>query len=418
MKKVSIILIAAMAMISCGNVYTGKTIELTNLNDSMNYALGLVNGAQLKMYQLRNDSSVEAVTEFVDALQRGYDGEIEVLSEAGSIGRNIGQSIKKSEETGLANNPVWAINQKIFFQGLVNGLRHDTTVMKAADARNYFQAQYQASATLDDSVKIGKVVKGKCIYKGKTITLKNQSDSINYAFGYMNGEDIYRYVLLMDTTGQLTKDLIVNINKGLKMNVRNPQLVNMGEQIGKNIKAQEAEGLIGEPSLVTDFMLIKQGFINGLLGYEEQMDGTEAGEYIQNTMNYIKYGNVKEDGEKFLTENALKEGVKVTESGLQYEVLKMGKGKKPSATDKVKVHYHGTLIDGTVFDSSVERGEPTSFGLNQVIKGWTEGLQLMPVGSKFRFYIPQELGYGAQAAGSIPPYSTLIFEVELLGIEK
>ena len=418
MKKVSIILIAAMAMISCGNVYTGKTMELTNLNDSMNYALGLVNGAQLKMYQLRNDSSVEAVTEFVDALQRGYDGEIEVLSEAGSIGRNIGQSIKKSEETGLANNSVWAINQKIFFQGLVNGLRHDTTVMKAADARNYFQAQYQASATLDDSVKIGKVVKGKCIYKVKTITLKNQSDSINYAFGYMNGEDIYRYVLLMDTTGQLTKDLIVNINKGLKMNVRNPQLVNMGEQIGKNIKAQEAEGLIGEPSLVTDFMLIKQGFINGLLGYEEQMDGTEAGEYIQNTMNYIKYGNVKEDGEKFLTENALKEGVKVTESGLQYEVLKMGKGKKPSATDKVKVHYHGTLIDGTVFDSSVERGEPTSFGLNQVIKGWTEGLQLMPVGSKFRFYIPQELGYGAQAAGSIPPYSTLIFEVELLGIEK
>ena len=418
MKKVSIILIAAMAMISCGNVYTGKTIELTNLNDSMNYALGLVNGAQLKMYQLRNDSSIEAVTEFVDALQRGYDGEIEVLSEAGSIGRNIGQSIKKSEETGLANNSVWAINQKIFFQGLVNGLRHDTTVMKAADARNYFQAQYQASATLDDSVKIGKVVKGKCIFKVKTITLKNQSDSINYAFGYMNGEDIYRYVLLMDTTGQLTKDLIVNINKGLKMNVRNPQLVNMGEQIGKNIKAQEAEGLIGEPSLVTDFMLIKQGFINGLLGYEEQMDGTEAGEYIQNTMNYIKYGNVKEDGEKFLTENALKEGVKVTESGLQYEVLKMGKGKKPSATDKVKVHYHGTLIDGTVFDSSVERGEPTSFGLNQVIKGWTEGLQLMPVGSKFRFYIPQELGYGAQAAGSIPPYSTLIFEVELLGIDK
>ena len=170
--------------------------------------------------------------------------------------------------------------------------------------------------------------------------------------------------------------------------------------------------------MATDFVLIKQGFINGLLGFTEQMDGTQAGEYIQNTMNNIKYGSVKEDGEKFLAENALKEGVKVTESGLQYEVLKMARGKKPAATDRVKVHYHGTLIDGTVFDSSVERGEPTSFGLNQVIKGWTEGLQLMPVGSKFRFYIPQELGYGAQQAGSIPPYSTLIFEVELLGIEK
>jgi FKBP-type peptidyl-prolyl cis-trans isomerase len=192
----------------------------------------------------------------------------------------------------------------------------------------------------------------------------------------------------------------------------------MGEQIGKNIKAQEAQGLIGEPSLTTDFELIKQGFINGLLGFTEQMDGTQAGLYIQTTMDSIKFSSVKEESEKFLAENALKEGVKTTESGLQYEVIKMGKGKKPAATDRVKVHYHGTLIDGTVFDSSVERGEPTSFGLNQVIAGWTEGLQLMPVGSKFKFYIPQELGYGSRSTGSIPPYSTLIFEVELLGIEK
>ena len=418
MKKLAIILIAAVAMISCGNTYTGKTVDLTNQNDSMNYALGVVNGAQMKMYQLRNDSSMETVTEFIDALQRGYDGKVEELSEAGSIGRNIGQAIKNAEKNGLADNPAWAINQKIFFQGLVNGLRHDTTVMKSEDARNYFQTQYQNSSVLNDSIKPGKVVKSKCIYKVKTIALNTQNDSINYAFGYLNGDEIARYVLLLDTTGQLTKDFITNINKGLKSTVKNPQIVNMGEQIGKNIKAQEAQGLIGEPSLATDFVLIKQGFINGLLGFTEQMDGTQAGEYIQNTMNTIKYGTVKEDGEKFLAENALKEGVTTTESGLQYEVIKMGKGKKPAATDRVKVHYHGTLTDGTVFDSSVERGEPTSFGLNQVIKGWTEGLQLLPVGSKFRFYIPQELGYGAQAAGSIPPYSTLIFEVELLSIEK
>ena len=417
MKKLSIILIAAMAMISCGNTYQVKTVALTSQNDSMNYALGIVNGAQMKMYQLRNDSSIETVTEFIDALQRGYDGKVEELSEAGNIGRNIGQAIKNAEKTGLADNPAWAINQKVFFQGLVNGLRHDTTMMKAEDARNYFQAQYQAAATINDSIEPGKVVKGKCIYKVKTIELKNQNDSVNYAFGYLNGDEVARYVLLMDSTGQLTKDFIININKGLKSKVKNPQIVNMGEQIGKNIKAQEAQGLIGEPSLATDFALIKQGFINGLLG-DTVMTGEQAGEYIQTTMNNIKYGTVKEDGEKFLTENALKEGVTTTESGLQYEVLKMGKGKKPAATDRVKVHYHGTLIDGTVFDSSVDRGEPIVFGLNQVIKGWTEGVQLMPVGSKFRFYIPQELGYGAQNAGSIPPYSTLIFEVELLGIEK
>ena len=418
MKKVSILIIAALAMMACGNTYTAKTVDLTNQNDSMNYALGVVTGAQMKMYQLRNDSSMETITEFIDALQRGYDGKVEQLSEAGNIGRNIGQAIKNAEETGLADNPAWAINQKIFFQGLVNGMRHDTTVMKAEDARNYFQAQYQASSMLNDSIKPGKVVKGKCIYKVQTIALNNQNDSINYAFGYLNGNEVSRYVLLLDTTGQKTKDFITNVNKGLKSTLKNPQIVNMGEQIGKNIKSQEAQGLIGEPSLATDFVLIKQGFINGLLGFVEQMDGTQAGEYIQTTMDNIKYGSVKEDGEKFLAENALREGVTTTESGLQYEVIKMGRGKKPAATDRVKVHYHGTLIDGTVFDSSVERGEPIVFGLNQVIKGWTEGVQLMPIGSKFRFYIPQELGYGAQNAGSIPPYSTLIFEVELLGIEK
>lgn len=126
----------------------------------------------------------------------------------------------------------------------------------------------------------------------------------------------------------------------------------------------------------------------------------------------------KADGEKFLAENAKKDGVKVTDSGLQYEVLKMGDGEKPVATDKVKVHYRGTLLDGTEFDSSYKRGQPISFPLNGVIKGWTEGVQLMPVGSKFKFYIPSDLAYGANGAGAvITPDSTLVFEVELLAIE-
>jgi FKBP-type peptidyl-prolyl cis-trans isomerase len=417
MKKISILLIAAMAMISCGNTYTIKTVALTNQNDSMNYALGVVNGAQMKMYQLRNDSSIETVIEFIDALQRGYDGKIEQLSEAASVGRNIGHAIKNAENTGLADNPAWTLNEKLFFQGLVNGLYHDTTVMQIDAARNYFQAQYQASALVNDSIKAGKAIKGKCPSTVKVVTLATQNDSLNYAFGFLNGHEASMYVFALDSTGEMKKEFIANVNKGMKTNVKNPQIVNMGEQIGKNIKDQEPQGLIGEPSLVTDFALIKQGFINGLLG-DTTMTGNEASMYIQNTMNTIKYGDTKAESEQFLAENALKEGVTTTESGLQYEVIKMGKGKKPAATDRVKVHYHGTLIDGTVFDSSVERGEPIVFGLNQVIKGWTEGVQLMPIGSKFRFYIPQELGYGAQQAGSIPPYSTLIFEVELLGIEK
>lgn len=124
-------------------------------------------------------------------------------------------------------------------------------------------------------------------------------------------------------------------------------------------------------------------------------------------------------GESFLAENAKREGVQTTASGLQYQVVKMGEGAKPIASDKVKVHYEGFLIDGKKFDSSIDRGNPTEFTLNRVIKGWTEGLLLMPVGSKFTFYIPYNLAYGAQGVGNvIPPYSTLIFEVELLDIIK
>lgn len=129
-------------------------------------------------------------------------------------------------------------------------------------------------------------------------------------------------------------------------------------------------------------------------------------------------GKAKAEGEAFLAENAKREGVIVTGSGLQYEVLTAAEGKKPKATDKVKVHYEGTLIDGTVFDSSYRRGEAISFGLNQVIKGWTEGVQLMSVGAKYKFFIPYNLAYGERGAGAqIPPYAALIFTVELLGIE-
>jgi FKBP-type peptidyl-prolyl cis-trans isomerase FklB len=124
------------------------------------------------------------------------------------------------------------------------------------------------------------------------------------------------------------------------------------------------------------------------------------------------------EGEEFLEQNKTREGVVTTASGLQYEVLKEGDGPKPKATSTVKCHYHGTLINGTVFDSSVQRGQPASFPLNMVIKGWTEGVQLMSVGSKYRFFLHPTLAYGERGAGgSIGPNATLIFDVELLGIQ-
>lgn len=133
-----------------------------------------------------------------------------------------------------------------------------------------------------------------------------------------------------------------------------------------------------------------------------------------------EFGDAKKEGEKFLEENKSKKGVNVTESGLQYIILKEGKGDKPSATSSVKVHYKGMLVDGTVFDSSLDKGMPSTFAVNRVIKGWTEGLQLMSVGSKYKFFIPQELAYGAfpRRGGKIPPFAPLVFEVELLEIVK
>lgn len=151
------------------------------------------------------------------------------------------------------------------------------------------------------------------------------------------------------------------------------------------------------------------------------MSPQEANQVIQSYFSQLQENmlenNLKE-GEAFLKENSKKEGVVTLPSGLQYEILQEGDGVKPKATDKVRCHYHGTLLNGQVFDSSVQRGQPAVFGVNQVIKGWVEALQLMSVGSKWRLFIPSDLAYGSQGAGnSIEPNSTLIFDVELLGIE-
>jgi len=171
---------------------------------------------------------------------------------------------------------------------------------------------------------------------------------------------------------------------------------------------------------------VVSGMRDGFAGREGRMSAEEMRTTMmefQQAMAAAGAGRVSEEGaankaagDAFLAENAENPGVTMLDSGLQYEVLEQGDGPSPLATDEVTVHYHGTLIDGTVFDSSVEKGTPASFRLNQVISGWTEGVQLMKVGSKYRFFIPAELGYGPRGQGAIGPNSTLIFEVELLGI--
>ncbi len=190
----------------------------------------------------------------------------------------------------------------------------------------------------------------------------------------------------------------------------------MGAFLKKNIEKNQEIGIqldqamiIGgiEDALSDKSQLTQEEIETVMNGLETQVRKLQA-EHQQKIA-----GEAKEAGEKFLAENAKRPEVTVTESGLQYEVLTAAEGEKPAATDTVTVHYHGTLTDGTVFDSSVDRGETISFPLNRVIPGWTEGLQYMSKGSKYKFYIPSELAYGERAAGKIPPNSALIFEVEL-----
>jgi len=194
----------------------------------------------------------------------------------------------------------------------------------------------------------------------------------------------------------------------------------LGLGIGRQLSQMGADDLN-----VADFAQAVKDMIDGK---EPQVPTAEAQQIVEDFFRKQeerqraeaaeKYKGAKSEGEKYLSENAKKEGVVTLPSGLQYQVLKEGNGKSPKATDKVVCHYEGMLIDGTMFDSSVQRGEPATFPLNGVIAGWTEGLQLMKEGAKYRFFIPYQLGYGERGAGaSIPPFATLVFDVELIEVK-
>lgn len=211
------------------------------------------------------------------------------------------------------------------------------------------------------------------------------------------------------------------------------QGLSVGNQISQQMMPQLTSLIFADDS---EDKLNNQQVISGLFGalrnQELAISKLEASDFVQAAVEKgqeesqrrseeemkVQNADVIAEGETFLAENAERGEVVVLPSGLQYEIIKEGTGEIPSATDQVRVHYHGTLLDGTVFDSSIDRGESITFGVNQVIPGWTEALKLMPVGSTWKLYIPYELGYGAQGSGPvIKPFSTLIFDVELIGIE-
>ena len=270
-----------------------------------------------------------------------------------------------------------------------------------------------------------------CTAQAPKANLKTDIDSLSYSIGMAQTQGLKGYLTgRLDVDTAYMAEFIKGLNEGANKTSKKDIAYMAGLQIGQQISNQMMKGInqelfAGDSTKTISKDNFMAGFIAGTLEKGGVMTMEAAQEYTRTAMETIKakameekYADDKAAGEKFLAENKTKEGVKTTESGLQYKVITEGKGEIPADTCKVKVNYKGTLIDGTEFDSSYKRNEPATFRANQVIKGWTEALTMMPVGSKWELYIPQELAYGSRESGQIKPFSTLIFEVELVGIEK
>ncbi len=270
--------------------------------------------------------------------------------------------------------------------------------------------------------------KGKAVEQVKVDTVS--VDTFSYAYGKANTQGLKLYLsqrMGIDTT------YMDDFMKGFEqMALTETDKKEKARLAGIEIRAQLENQILPAANRQIDDsvqVLVKQRFVDGFKDGIMQanmyitMDSTQKlvkkqMDYYHNVKMEKKYGANRLAGEEFLKLNAKKDSVQTTPSGLQYKVITMGTGEKPQPTQKVKVNYEGRLIDGTVFDSSFKHGKPVTFPCNQVIKGWTEALCMMPVGSKWELYVPQQLAYGDREQGKIPPFSTLVFTVELLSIEK
>ena len=270
-----------------------------------------------------------------------------------------------------------------------------------------------------------------CTAQAPKANLKSETDSLAYMIGVSNTQGLKDFAeQRMGIDSTTWADFVKGIEDGIHKASKEGKAYIAGVQIGQQVSSDMYDGanksIFGNEATET---LSKDNFLAGFIAAikngaivtpeDAQKYAREHTEAIKAKALEAQYGENKAAGEKFLAENKTKEGVITTESGLQYKVIKEGKGEIPTKESTVKVHYKGTLIDGTEFDSSYKREEPTSFRADRVIAGWTEALSMMPVGSKWELYIPQELAYGVRGAGEqIKPFSALIFEVELLEIDK
>ena len=413
-----------LSMASCGN-NGAKSVSLKTQLDSLNYCIGFNTGYGIRMnYYLQNDSTGKGIAALIKAFDAAYAQK--ESDELFKTGQEIGSSFRRMEEDGFAGDETIKFFLSEAKAGLKAGFNGDTTRFDATSAINLVQntmQQRQMSAYLPDSL------------KPAALSDKEAKD-LSYALALYYGNSLKEQYQSDDTKSDKEKlaSLLKGVEKSLKVKLdpKYAQFSGVGTNLGMSLKEIEKTGFFNDSAYKVNVKILRQGFINGLREYDKQMTNQETEEFIniivqerqrveqekQRVENEKIYAGNRLAGEQFLAENAKRPGIVVTKSGLQYEIMLAGKGKIPTAADRVKVHYHGTLIDGTVFDSSVERDKPAVFGVGDVIIGWTEALQLMPVGSKWKLYIPQELAYGDRDMGTIKPFSALIFEVELLEIEK
>ena len=286
-----------------------------------------------------------------------------------------------------------------------------------------------ASLSTVDAAKKKKVVVVEQAPVVETFSLNNSSDSVSYAAGMAATQGLVNYLLQQKVDTAYMADFVNAVKETVAKDVNDPKVKAylMGVSIAQQLSERMLPGLVKEFQESPDSISAKvfyKGFTDALLQDTTFFKAADAEALVKAKADAAAaardeklYGANRKAGEEFLKENAKKDGVIVLPSGLQYKVLKQGTGAVPSLNDKVKVHYEGRLIDGTVFDASKNHGdEPAEFRPTDVIKGWTEALTMMPVGSKWQVYIPYDIAYGSRDAGQIKPYSALVFDIELVGI--
>ena len=436
MRKYSILLFIVSLMSICfmacqseekedgKSIKVGKDREVqvvTNF-DTLSYALGVDMGSEL-LTHIRQSYRVDSVQEkyIIESIKKNSNVSTESAEMAQMVGIALGLNF--DDEIRTINQTLFKFSAKdtlelaVYLDNFVKAVAGDDLGMNTMQADEFLRKQ------LSSEDQIAKINAATCekMEKALAIVYADQFDNRlieQYHVNLIHKEELMKalptVLRIADAKEEMTcigkalcVQLLASVVPSLKAEFfEKPESFNQNNFYAGFYGALNGEELwikLEDAKAIRDSVLAKK--------YEAQQKEWE-------TQFKEECDKVKAEGIAFLEENKKQPGVQVTASGLQYLVLKEGKGAKPSATDKVKVHYHGTLIDGTVFDSSVNRGTPAEFPLNAVIKGWTEGVQLMSKGAKYRFFIPYELAYGEGGSPAIMPYSTLIFDVELLDIVK